>query len=365
MAKTPYTGEYPVVKKYLEKGDKGIQVTRLQNYLNWYTDGEFFKKCGPADGVYGKNTLKYVKQMQTAFFSAKEADGLVGPKTIAKMKAYSDSFKPQPAPVIVPTTPTVSGNYTGSYPTADEIYAAQIEGICQCCRDQTSWAYGSVYKYESRPTVAKSKTNGTCVTYVSCVMQRAGIVKEGTTIWHDGSGFGNGKVYGTNSQMTLTYYNNKKTLSDLSLKTTDILFYDDNKSGDAGNGGHIEIFNGKISGGKYYFYSGGCGSYHNTSNNNKEPGSRKVLAVARIKPRTYLRKGDRGEAVKKLQNYVDWYFDGAFFKECGAADGIYGNNTLKWVIKMQTDFFGAKEADGEVGPKTIEKMKAVNKKKTN
>ena len=361
MAKptSKYTGEYPVVKKYLEPKDKGIQVTRLQNYLNWYTCGEFFQKCGKADGVYGNNTLKYVKQMQTDFFGAKEADGLVGPKTIAKMKAYSDSIASPQTPSTV--TPTTGGAYIGSYPTEAEIYDAQINGICQCCKDQTAWAYNSVYKYEGHPTVAKSKTNGTCVTYVSCVFQRAGVISEGTTIWHNGSGFGNGKVYGTNSQFTVTYYNNKKTLKDLSLKTADILFYDDNKSGDAGNGGHIEIFNGKISNGNYYFYSGGTGSYHNTSNNNKESGSRKVLAVARIKPRTYLKKGDRGIAVTKLQNYVDWYYNGAFFKECGAADGVYGEKTEKWVKKMQTEMFGAKEADGTVGPKTIEKMKAVKK----
>jgi hypothetical protein len=91
--KKPYTGKYPVVKKYLEKGDKGTEVVKLQNYLNWYTDGEFFKKCGEADGIYGKNTLKYTKKMQTAFFGEKEADGKVGAKTIAKMKAYSNSFK--------------------------------------------------------------------------------------------------------------------------------------------------------------------------------------------------------------------------------------------------------------------------------
>ena len=74
------------------------------------------------------------------------------------------------------------------------------------------------------------------------------------------------------------------------------------------------------------------------------------------------KKNDEGVAVTKLQNYVNWYFDGAFFKECGPADGYFGNNTHKWVVKMQTDFFGAKEADGTVGPKTIEKMKSVVKK---
>ena len=350
-----YTGEYPVVKRYLEKGDKGTEVTKLQNYLNWYTCGEFFEKCGKADGVYGNNTLKYVKQMQTDFFSAKEADGTVGPKTIAKMKAYSDSIEPAPQP-----TPT-PGTYTGSYPTDAEIYDAQIGGMCQACRDQTSWAYDSIYKYESHPTIEKSKTHGTCVTYVSCVLQRTGVFSSGSVLWHNGSGFGDGKVYGTNNQMTLTYYNNKKTLNDLSLKTCDILFYDDNKSGESGNGGHIEIFNGTKKNGKFYFYSGGTGSHHNTSNNNSESGSRKVLAVVRIKSRGYLKKNDRGTAITKLQNYLDWYFDGAFFKACGGADGVYGTNTETWVKKMQTDFFGAKEADGTVGPKTIAKMKAVKK----
>lgn len=357
-----YTGQYPKVKKYLEKGDKGKEVTKLQNYLNWYTCGEFFKKYGKADGVYGNNTLKYVKKMQTDFFGVKEADGLVGPKTISMMKAYNNYIANlQTQPTVIPTPVSTGGSYNGAYPTEAEIYTAQINGICQCCKDQTSWAYDSVYEYESNPTVPKSKKKGTCVTYVSCVMQRAGIVIPGTTIWHTGKGYGTGKVYGTNNQMNVTYYNNKKSLKDLSLKTTDILFYDDNKSGKAGDGGHIEIFNGTAKNGNYYFYSGGLGSHHNTSNNRKEPGSRKVLAVARIKPRTYLQKGDRGEAVKKLQEYLNWYFDGAFVKECGAPDGIYGSKTFAWTVKMQVDFFGATAANGEVGIKTLEKMKAVKK----
>lgn len=180
-----YPGPYPVVKKYLEPGDKGENVIRLQNYLNWYTDGAFFKECGSADGVYGKNTLKYVNKMLTDFFGAKEADGLVGPKTIAKMKEYKKSGSPEPQPTPRPDV------YPGNYP----------------------------------------------------------VVKK------------------------------------------------------------------------------------------------------------YLEPGDRGENVIRLQQYLDWYYKGAFSKECGGPDGIYGKNTLKWVNKMLTEFFGAKEADGLVGPKTIAEMK--------
>ena len=88
-----YKGEYPVVRLYLEPGDRGIQVTRLQNYVDWYFKGEFFKECGPADGIYGKNTLKWVNKMLTEFFGADEADGKVGPKTIEEMKQRGGYYK--------------------------------------------------------------------------------------------------------------------------------------------------------------------------------------------------------------------------------------------------------------------------------
>lgn len=95
---TKYPGNYPVVKKYLEPGDKGENVIRLQQYLDWYYKGAFFKECGGADGIYGGNTLRWVKKMQTKFFGAKEADGLVGPKTIARMKKEGGYVEPTPAP---------------------------------------------------------------------------------------------------------------------------------------------------------------------------------------------------------------------------------------------------------------------------
>lgn len=127
-----YTGDYPVVKKYLEPGDKGIQVTRLQNYLNWYTDGEFFKKCGGADGVYGKNTLKYVNKMLTDFFGAKEADGLVGNKTIAKMKEYTKGGTPSPTPV-ASVTDVIDVSYVQKSVDWAKVRKAGIDGAVIRC----------------------------------------------------------------------------------------------------------------------------------------------------------------------------------------------------------------------------------------
>lgn len=85
------------------------------------------------------------------------------------------------------------------------------------------------------------------------------------------------------------------------------------------------------------------------------------VAIRYTGSRSYMKKGDEGDAVAKLQDYLNWYTDGRFYKECGGADGIFGNNTHKYVVAMQTDFFGASEADGTVGQKTIAKMKEVRK----
>ena len=158
-----------------------------------------------------------------------------------------------------------------------------IEKLVAACKAQTEWMYKSTYAWESKPTVEKSKKKGTCVTYVACVLQRIGILKPGEYIWHDGSGYGKGKVYGTNNKMTVTYVGNKRP-SELknTLKLGDIVMIDDNKSGNKGDGGHIEIFAGTIdSNGKAMYYSGGLGSGHNTSNTHKD--DRKILAIVRIK----------------------------------------------------------------------------------
>lgn len=170
--------------------------------------------------------------------------------------------------------------YVGQKKTTPKTDTMQ-DAIAKACKEQTEWAYKSKYNWQSSPTVAKSKTNGTCVTYVACVFQRIKVFPSGKYIWHNGSGFGTGKAYGQTDKFNITYYNNKKTLKDIlgTLQKGDVLMYDDNKSGKSGAGGHIEIYTGE----GYKFFSGGLGSGHNTSNNRVEKATRKVLAVARLK----------------------------------------------------------------------------------
>jgi N-acetylmuramoyl-L-alanine amidase len=63
--------------------------------------------------------------------------------------------------------------------------------------------------------------------------------------------------------------------------------------------------------------------------------------------RPTLRKGDTGEEVKELQRLLS----SQGFK-VGEIDGIFGKDTLTAVLKFQTKFLGAGQADGVVGPKT-------------
>lgn len=87
-----------------------------------------------------------------------------------------------------------------------------------------------------------------------------------------------------------------------------------------------------------------------------------TLQVLRAKPgtkeetRNYLKKGDRGEEVKKLQKYINWFFG----KDVLTVDGIWGDNTQKYCVDMQKAL-GFTDADGLVGPKTVEAMKNYKK----
>ena len=68
-------------ERAIEFGEVSTRVAHLQAYLNWYF-GQ--KVCGTPDGIFGSNTLKYVKKFQEK--QKLKADGIVGPITIAEMK---------------------------------------------------------------------------------------------------------------------------------------------------------------------------------------------------------------------------------------------------------------------------------------
>ena len=225
---------------------------------------------GDIDGILGQGTVKGIQKLCGA-----TADGLWGTATSKKLQKFlgvkqdglfgKDSTKALQKWVNKVTTSTPS----------------LIDKELEACKAQSVWMKNAAYKWESNPTIEKSKKRGTCVTYVACVLQRIGVLKSGEFVWQNGRGFGNGKVYGTNSKMTVTYMNNK-TISSLKdkLKIGDIILLDDNKSGNQGGGGHIFILAG---------WNGNTPLVWDNETAKKGQkartysGSRKVLAVVRLK----------------------------------------------------------------------------------
>lgn len=76
-------------KKYnpLKLNSSGTQVKRLQTYLNWYFAKDTDLKALKVDGDFGPITAKRVKLLQKRLGLVQ--DGIVGNKTLAKMKEVS------------------------------------------------------------------------------------------------------------------------------------------------------------------------------------------------------------------------------------------------------------------------------------
>ncbi len=83
--------------------------------------------------------------------------------------------------------------------------------------------------------------------------------------------------------------------------------------------------------------------------------------VGSINTKAYIKYGEISERVSQIQEFLNWYYDGKFFEECGKADGLYGDNTLRYVKKFQLEKFGKGEDDGIIGEKTLAAMAAATK----
>lgn len=354
-----YPGPYPVVKWYLEPGDKGENVIRLQNYLNWYTDGAFFKECGGADGVYGKNTLRYVNKMLTDFFGPSEADGKVGNKTIAKMKAYE---KPAPGP-------TPGGHYTGKYPEvrvkrsiAEVLQYAIKWAIWIAANNDFHYGYGPHAHHNGCyfcGTQAAKMGHGIkmpehtycCNPFVHAALAHGGLIPRALKMCSEGKSWDFNKGSGYDA---CDLFDKLGKPSESSLKAGDVLC----------NGGHVVLYigDGKIAeasgGDDNVIHSKGWNNSIHVTSLDYSDFDRVYRLNTPVDADIIMRKGEVSERVADLQRYLIWY--GALPAD-EEVDIYYGEKTFKAVVKMQTDFFGAKEADGKVGPKTIAKMKEYSK----
>ncbi len=160
--------------------------------------------------------------------------------------------------------------------TKKPVAQSLTDKIMDACKTQADWMKNSKYKWENNPTIPKSKTHGTCVTYVACVLQRLGYLKSGKYIWHTKAG----KVYGTTDKMSVIYPKNKK-LSQLKseLKAGDIII-----DGDPANtytGSHIFIITCKWNGTDPYVWDNHSAQQNKGAYVYKR--NRHVIAIIRLK----------------------------------------------------------------------------------
>lgn len=87
--KKPYTGRMP--SGTIKKGSKGLQVKRLQIFLNWCLG----TKLG-VDGDAGVNTIKALCVFQKTY--KLDVDGVFGANSLKKAKAVVAKYAPKPEP---------------------------------------------------------------------------------------------------------------------------------------------------------------------------------------------------------------------------------------------------------------------------
>lgn len=202
---TPYNGSLP--SGTVKKGSKGSDVKATQTFLNWCINAKL-----AVDGNCGNLTGKAIRKYQTQYNL--KIDGIFGSASKRKAQEIINKYAPK-------TEPTLT------------------DKILDACKAQAEWSKNSKYKWQSNPTIAKSKDYETCVTYAACVGQRVNIIPSGKYIWHNSKG----KVIGATENFEIIYPNKK--LRDLKgvLKKGDFVM--DGDKTDLESGSHIFVVTGE------------------------------------------------------------------------------------------------------------------------
>ena len=170
--------------------------------------------------------------------------------------------------------PSTEKSSTDTKPSTD------TNTLFKACEDQAEWMKNYTYAWEGNPTIEKSKTKGTCVTYVACVLQRINVLNSGEFIWINN----NGKVVHTNSMMDVTYLSGTLKSNKEQFQAGDIII-GGNGNINAGEGSHIFILTGEWNGDNPYIYDNG--SAERVKNGRKAVhtirGTYKVIARIRLK----------------------------------------------------------------------------------
>ena len=307
------------------------------------------------------------KYLMWQYTSKGSVEGVKG--VVDMNKCYITSPAPQPQP-----KPTPSGGYTGSFPTEDEIKSASNQGVIN---RSVAWAKDiarqgfdylmpqSAGCYFCGTTKKKAYT---CMPFVTAMFAHGGGDADVLSLCKSKHAFGLHEDDPDWQKLVkkgkFAYLGRMSNIDWSAIKVGDVLvqYASDDLHGHmmlyAGNNELAEaspdigcaITSGAKS--RYARYARGesqCGE------------GAKNFVMRYVGTRSYMSKGDSGTAVLEWQDFLDWWSDGAFYKECGKGDGVFGANTHKWTVDFQEKEMGKGQGDGTVGMKTIAKAKEIRK----
>lgn len=233
----PYKGSLPT--STVKKGSKGANVERVQTFLNWCMGYKL-----AVDGVCGAKTVASIKKYQVRYGLKK--DGVFGTKS---KKMAKHLIKKQPVLVAM--------------------------------RAQYEWSKKQKYQFNDHPTIANSKKEGTCITFVAVTCQRLEILPSGKYFYLNPKTnriAGNGDDYvKKHTEYYKLFYPNKtikQLLTEGKIMPYDMLGFDDPAY-------HSMFFAGFNSKGEPIFYS--MGSNKKWGKTYSYYANRKVSMIVRIK----------------------------------------------------------------------------------
>lgn len=346
---TPYTGTLPTTS--VKEGTKGDEAKACQTFLNWCINAGL-----SIDGSIGAKSVMAIKVYQKTY--GLSTDGSFGPKSRAKAQEIVAEHAYVPKP------------YEGEYPNPNvSIERPNTERVLEMAK-KLAWPQGtasSKYAYKGGSATPAFKTaldkvfpkhnswgkatskGASCDVFAATVMNSTGIVTNMPRGYDE-------QLKYTNANLTKTTKTNVKPLS--VGKAGDMILYTKNASGSSR---HVIILgDGVIYEAQFEKTYG-----HVNTSTSKINTSRPKVIIFRAKgsyktTRSYLMRGDKGDEVKKLQQYINWFFADKYCKDVLKADGSFGPATESYSKLMQSEL-GFTDADGLVGGKTIEAMKAYKK----